>query len=172
MLLHGLEAQPRVFVGFGSSAHFRTLGATYRYIVAMLFPNRRLRVKTPAIAQAPLAELEDYARLENPNARCSNCLVMLPHPRIAMSVNGNPLKAPESFTREQLRDALLDACAHPEYQDARAAQRMSKVELKKLSVFKNLSLNRGRLHDARLRANVALDSRVSVCKNWGTLLRT
>ena len=99
---------------------------------------RRLRAKTPAPPQRPVAELEDFAKLEDPNARCSSYLVTFPHPQAAVSASGVPLRAPESFSRAQLRDALLDSCAHPEHRDARARQQGSAVQLNQLGVFKEL----------------------------------
>ena len=99
---------------------------------------RRLRAKTPARPQRPVAELEDFAKLEDPNARCSSYLVTFPHPQVAVSASGVHLRAPESFYRAQLRDALLDSCAHPEHRDARARQHGSAVQLNQLGVFKEL----------------------------------
>ena len=52
---------------------------------------------------------------ENRDATKAVYLVSFPHPRRAMSSDGVALRTPASFTREAIRDAILDACAHPVY---------------------------------------------------------
>ena len=98
---------------------------------------RRLMGKTspPLELQTPVVELEDFEKMEDPNARVCAYLVTFPHPRAATSADGFPLRAPEGLSRQQLLDALLESCAHPEYRDAKSKQKGCKVEPDRVGIF-------------------------------------
>ena len=111
-------------------------------------PAKRLRGKTPPEAQGLVARslpppnvqtpqpeppaLEE----EKPDKRQMVYLITVSHPREQRSSCGVRLRAPNTFEREELRDAIIDAFANAIYQDhGNRSANHSNVELMKMVVF-------------------------------------
>ena len=63
-------------------------------------------------------------------------LITIPHPWKAVSVDGFPLVAPGTMTREAIRDAVLDACAHPVGLGRGNQARVKPVDIRYMCVFR------------------------------------
>ena len=57
--------------------------------------------------------LDEVGEGENKGATKEIYLVTCPHPKEAVSSDGVSLRAPSSYTREGIRDAILYVCANP-----------------------------------------------------------
>jgi len=100
---------------------------------------KRLSTKSPdpRLQQQPLGQapsLDD----EQQQARQWAYLVTFSHPVAAQAATGETLVAPETLTREQILRCLQDACAHPVHMDARSVMLGSSVQLKQVSVWREL----------------------------------
>lgn len=106
-------------------------------------PAKRLRGKTPppVAPQVPLAAPPQLDP-ERAQARQLVYLVTASHPRAQRSTCGVLLRAPNTYSREWLRDAFLDAAARPVYGDVgnRARHAAGSVRPAKMSVFKEFHL--------------------------------
>ena len=72
-------------------------------------PAKRLRVKQCTQTW----HLDEVGEGENKGATKEIYLVTCPHPKEAVSSDGVSLRAPSSYTREGIRDAILYVCANP-----------------------------------------------------------
>ena len=99
----------------------------------------RLWRKTPAppspnSVQTPLEEAPQLG-VEEKNMRRMVCLMTVSHPRTQFSTCGVRLRAPDDFSREWLRDAVLDAFANPIFTDV-GNQAQSSSHLAQLAKFR------------------------------------
>ena len=99
-------------------------------------PAKRLRGKQSLQAW----HLDEPLQGENKDATKEIYLVSLPHPKQLATRDGVALRAPSTYTREEIRDAILDVCVAPAY-DAAFLRRMPgfvvrAVPVRKLVVFR------------------------------------
>ena len=101
-------------------------------------PLRRLRVKTQIQKpkQTPLRAVDDWAKEEKHGSRRQVYLVTFPHPRTRHSACGRKLVAPGSVPKKHILQCLLDACANPDYTDARSLAWKCAVALKHAGVWR------------------------------------
>ena len=100
-------------------------------------PLRRFSAKTKILktTQLSVVKVDDWASEEQPDSKRQAYLITLAHPVKTHSQCGICLVAPGSLCRKQIRDCILDACAHPAHTNARSISRGECVTLGKLSVF-------------------------------------
>ena len=101
--------------------------------------SRRTRCKSaaPAAWQQQLAlDAAPELCVENEQARKAAYLATLSHPHNTHSQCGALLRVPGSLSHVQVRDAILDACAHPVSADAGNAAKGCTVELEFLVVYR------------------------------------
>lgn len=116
-------------------------------------PEKRVRSKQPpalqppALQQPPAARpqpaqtpLEEAPQLDNEDrdVRRMVYLMTVSHPQAHRSSCGVVLRAPDTFSREWLRDAVIDAFAHPVFEDLgnRAQSTTNLASLVKMRIFK------------------------------------
>ena len=78
------------------------------------------RSRSPRRGVQAQGHLPDYAASEKPSARKSVYLVTASHPKQERSACGVRLVAPETLSRQQVLDAVLDIMKHPVYTDAKS----------------------------------------------------
>ena len=109
------------------------------YVKQPPLPTRRLRCKTPLsrLSQATQAGAPQLGN-ENRDLRRMVCLVTVSHPQVQRSSCGVVLRAPDTFTKEWLRNAVIDAFADPvfEEQSNRGHGRANPAGLVKMRIFK------------------------------------
>ena len=101
--------------------------------------SRRVSAKraAPAAWQQQLAlDAAPELSVENGQARKTAYLVTLSHPHNTHSQCGTLLRVPGSLSHAQVRDAMLDACAHPVAADTGNAVQGFTVELEYLVVYR------------------------------------
>ena len=100
-------------------------------------PAQPIVAPPPPPAQAPLGEAPPLES-EDRDARRMVYLVTVSHPKVQRSQCGVLLKAPDTFSREWLRDAVIDAFRHPVFDDLgnRAQTTANLAKLVKFRVFK------------------------------------
>ena len=86
-------------------------------------------------SQIPLPE-PLAMHVEDKQARKMVYLITIPHPWRDVSVDGFRLVSPGTMSREAIRDAVLDACAHPVAADRGNRARVQPVAARYLCVFR------------------------------------
>ena len=95
---------------------------------------RRLRQKTTIVEQLAVVG-ESQGQEADPGKGREVYLVSLSHPLATHSLCGKLLRAPEGFSREDVRDMFLASCDKPVYMDARSIRAARPVPVKYVSVY-------------------------------------
>ena len=103
----------------------------------MLQLAKRVRIDGKhASRQEPLAAFPELGDEGTAETSRTVYLVTLPHPKQERSQEGVKLVAPESMSKENVFRCFFDACAHPDYRDARALAAGAVVTLETGGLFR------------------------------------
>ena len=123
-------------------------------------PPKRLRTKTLPTWEQRLCDAGEPPELlpEDASARKTVYLVTIAHPTSSHSSSGVALVAPDNVSRAKLRDAILDACNNPVFNDMGNAAKAHSVKLVYLVVFRERHTSEDGSGHAHAHYHIALKS--------------